>query len=863
MPAHFRKSPFADADDRGGPLAGCAIVECGEGIAAAFAGRLLVDLGAEVIKVEPPEGDVMRRRGPFRGDLPDPENSGLFLYLNAGKRGITLDLRTSGERDALHRLLGGAGVWLHNVPPYERSRLGLDSAELCRTFPELIVAAVSAYGGSGPRANYRAYELNAFHASGAGAVNPFDSPYPDLAPLKVFGSLAEFEGGLNTAMAALAAIWHRLADGRGQAIDVSEQEALAATLEFNFVFYAYAGIESTRFGSRRSGPWFIAGCADGYVLFSFVYEGDWQRFVEWLGHPQWTNDPDFADLTSRGVNSKKLRPLIEEWVRSWKVRESVRAGARAQCRYRAAVHDGGRVPRRATRRAGVFYAGSRRGPDAHSLLVPGYPFKSTASIWTPRGKAPRLGEHNQLIETFAPDDKRAQVDGAGERPWDVQFAAPFKPPSQPAPPLAGVRVLDFMQLWVGTFCSLQLAHLGAEVIRVESSLRPCQQRGLPPFADGKPGINRAGIFNQWNQGKRSLQLDVRNPDGLEIARRLVRHCDVVTENFAVGAMERMGLGYAKLRDLRKDLILLSITGNGQTGPYRNDVSYGTTAGALSGIYGLCGYEGFEPLEPRWICAESVAAVTGAMAVVAALIHRARTGSGQHIDLAMLEATEMVMAEGLLEFAMNGAEPRRLGNRDRWMAPHNCYKAKGGDLEWVTIAVGSEREWQALCGAIGHPALAGDPRFCSAAARKRNEDQLDAIITAWTRPRDRWEITALLQAAGVAAIPTMNSKDLAGDEHLLQRGFFPRVEHPEVGHRLHTGIPWTMSGTPCTVQRAAPLFGADTDSVLQPGAGPVGRRNQASARIRRAHVILVLLWVGWRGEDQAILVLSLRSPYKPG
>jgi crotonobetainyl-CoA:carnitine CoA-transferase CaiB-like acyl-CoA transferase len=149
-----------------------------------------------------------------------------------------------------------------------------------------------------------------------------------------------------------------------------------------------------------------------------------------------------------------------------------------------------------------------------------------------------------------------------------------------------------------------------------------------------------------------------------------------------------------------------------------------------------------------------------------------------------------------------------------MAPHNCYKAKGGNLEWVTIAVGSEHEWRAFCRAIGNPALAGDLRFCSAAARKRNEDQLDAIITAWTRPRDRWEITALLQAAGVAAIPTMNSKDLASDEHLLQRGFFPQVEHPEVGHRLHTGIPWTMSGTPCNVQRAAPLFGADTESVLR-------------------------------------------------
>ncbi len=409
------------------------------------------------------------------------------------------------------------------------------------------------------------------------------------------------------------------------------------------------------------------------------------------------------------------------------------------------------------------------------------------------------------------DQPDAKAD-AGQLPPRIEFSHPPQT-ATPAPPLAGVRVLDFMQLWVGTFCSLQLAHLGAEVIRVESSQRPCRQRSLPPFADGKPGPNRAGIFNQWNQGKRSIQLDVRNPQGLEIARRLIRECDLVTENFAPGALERMGLSYAALREIRPDIILLSVSGNGQTGPYRNDISYGTTAGALSGIYGLCGYEGGEPLEPGWICAESVAAVTGAFAAVAALIHRDRTGQGQHIDVAMLETTEMVLAEGLMEFAMNRREPRRMGNRDRWMAPHNCYKTKGGPLDWVTIAVGSESEWHALCGAIGQPSLADDPRFCSAEMRKRNEDQLDAIITAWTQPRDRWEITGILQAAGVAAIPTMSSKDLAEDPHLAQRGFFPQLDHPEVGRRIHTGIPWTMSGTPCRVQRPAPLFGADTDEVL--------------------------------------------------
>jgi crotonobetainyl-CoA:carnitine CoA-transferase CaiB-like acyl-CoA transferase len=699
------------------------------------------------------------------------------------------------------------------VAPADRASVGLDSPALCAAFPELIVATVSAYGDSGPRANYRAYELNAFHSSGAGSVSPLTSPYPELPPLRLFGNPAEFEGGLHAAMVTLAALWDRLQSGRGQAIDVCEQEALAATLESNFVLYTYAGVESSRFRPRRPGPWFIVECADGYVLFSLLYENDWVRFVEWIGHPQWTKEPDFANTMSRGRNMAKLQPVVQEWARRWKVHELF-AQARA--------HSVAIVP---LSRISDVYADEQfaareffvplpsRSPGDKMLLAPGAPFKSTAEVWSLRRPAPRLGEHNDEIATLAVNSAASSAQMPEVHPA-VEFSGPLRPqPAAISPPLKGVRVLDFMQLWVGTFCSLQLAHLGAEVIRVESSRRPCFQRSLPPFADGKPGPNRAGIFNQWNQGKRSIQLDVRNPQGFEIARRLAARCDVVTENFGSGAMQRMGLDYAALRAAREDIILLSVTGNGQTGPYRQDISYGTTAGALSGIYGLCGYEGGEPLEPGWICAESVAAVTGALSVVAALIHRALTGQGQHIDVAMLETTEMVMPEALMEFAMNGREPKRLGNRDRSMAPHNCYKTRGGPLDWVAIAVGNEREWHSFCAAIGQPLLANDARFASAQQRKRNENELDAIITAWTHPRDRWEITELLQAAGVAAIPVMSSKDLAEDSHLAQRGFFPQLDHPEVGRRIHTGIPWTMSGTPCRVQRPAPLVGADTEEIL--------------------------------------------------
>ena len=798
-----------------GPLAGARVIECGEGVAAAFAGRLLADYGADVIKVEPPGGDLTRRRGPFRGDVADPEESGLFLYLNANKRGITLDLHSPSGRDQLERLLSRADILVHNVAPADRASLDLESTPLCAAYPALIVAAISAYGDTGPRAKWRAYELNAIHASGAASLNPMASSHPELPPLKMFGHQAEFHGGLTAAMVTVAAFWHRLQSGCGQAIEVSEQEAIAATLHSNFVSYTYGGIESSRLTKRRVGPWFIAKCADGFALFSLLREEEWQRLIPFMGNPAWSADPAFATLEDRARNVAMLHPRIEQWTRKWKVRDLFEQ-ARAHRIPIVPLSTMGDVYADPHLRArGFFVPLPLRDRQDPQLMVPGAPFKSTLDSWSVRRPAPHLGEHNDETLSESPAQApRIEMFTAGETPAATsEFGGTGPRSNMQGPPLAGVRVLDFTQLWVGPFCTQQLAHLGAEVIRVESRTRPCLQRTVPPFADGKSGLNRSGAFNQWNQAKRSIQLNLRNPLGLDIARRLVRHCDLAIENFGPGAMARMGLGYASLRELRGDIILLSISGHGQSGPYRNDISYGTLTGALGGYCGLCGYPGMEPMEPGVIYAEPTASTFGALAAILALIRRARTGQGQHIDLSMLETLAPTLVEGLLEFAMNGREPGRMGNHDQLMSPHQCYKAKGDALAWVAIAVGSDGEWRALCQAIGQPSLAQDPRFTTAELRKRNEDELDRIITAWTRERDRWEITRILQESGVAAIPTMTNKDLVHDPHLAQRGFLVQLEPREVGRRIHAGIPWTMSGTPCTVGAPAPLLGADTDDVL--------------------------------------------------
>ncbi len=780
------------------PLAGVEVVECGQGVAAAFATKLLAMLGAEVIKVEPPGGDITRRRGPFFHDADDPEASGLFLYLNADKYGVVLDLHSVSDRSRLDDLLAQADIFIHNIPVPERAALKMETDAVCRSHPGLIVAAISPFGDHGPYAHYKAYEINVAHASGMASVGPGGSPFPELPPLKLFGQQAEFQGALNAATAVAAAYLHRMKTGAGQAIEVSEQECMAAILEGTLVQYTYAGREATRLGRYAYGPRALFPCADGWMHMNLAEEAQWQRLVELMGNPEWAQEEIFKDRFLRAANRDALEPLLADWTRNWKMLDLYLA---AQARH---------IPVAPVNRASDVYAdGHLRArnffgrlplPNSNAQIVevPTVPFKSTATGWRLSRAAPRLGEHQQEILA---SHKR--------RPVAVDEA----PRLSGEGPLSGIRVLDFSWVWAAPFSTMQLAYMGADVIRIESAKRLCVARGLPPFADRQPGPNRAGLFNQWNQGKRSVQLNLAMPQAAAIVYDLVRHCDVVVENFSPGTITRMGFGYEVLRQHRPDLIMASLSGYGQTGPYSRFVNYGPQIGSQSGLYAMTGYPQDRPREGPVAYGDPSMGLLTAYLINAALIHRARTGQGQYLDVAMWEVLEMLSPEMLLEFAMNGRDPSPIGNHDPIMSPHNCYKALGDAEKWVTIAVGSEAEWRALCAAIGQPSLADDPRFRTAPLRKRNEEELDRLITQWTSQRDRWEITEILQRRGVAAFPTLNNKDVALDPHLTQRGFLVQLEHPEVGRRIHSGVPWTMSATPCRVKKPAPLLGADTDEVL--------------------------------------------------
>ncbi len=775
-------------------LTGLKVVECGQGAAAAFAAKLFTLMGAEVIKVEPPHGDVTRLRGPFRGP-PDPERSGMFIYLNAGKLSVTLDLSAARDRGRLHALLDRADILLHNVLLADRAELGLDSAALSKAHPQLIVATISPFGDSGPRGAWRGYELNAFHAGGMASLIPLGSPFPDLPPLKIYSNQAELMGGLHAAMVAAAAYWNRTQSGGGQTADISMQECLAAMLELSLLYYTYNGIVTSRINTAYSN---VVECRDGSALITLLDEPQWQRLVGLMGNPDWARSEPFSTRVKRGINADALRALMSDLWHNWTVADLCRAvqDQRIPIAPLNRIEDVVNDPH--LRERGMFVR-FPLGDGGRGMLAPGIPFKTGVLPAVDPPRAPRLGEHNGVVfdRTPAVSSKtptRNRRTGAGG-------------------PLAGVRVLDFTHVWAGPYCTLQLAHLGAEVMRVETSRHPCINRIIPPFADGQAGVNRAGSFNQWNQGKRSLQIDLRHPRAAELACEIVRHCDVVVENFAPGVLARMGLGYETLRQYKPDLVMLSISGYGQYGPYRDYVSLGQQTAARAGMFWITGYPNDVPRQVGISYADPVAGVFGAFGIISALLHRDRTGEGQHIDLSMWETLEMMLAESIIEYDLTGRQPERMGNHDKWIAPHEAYRAAGDAEQWVTIAAPTEAEWQRLCHAIGQPRLADDPRFRTAELRKRNEAELDEIITSWTRTRDRWEIAQTLQQAGVAAFPTLNNRDVASDTHMRARGFLLERDHPEIGRRTHAGIPWTMSGTPCSVRAAAPLLGADTDSIL--------------------------------------------------
>jgi crotonobetainyl-CoA:carnitine CoA-transferase CaiB-like acyl-CoA transferase len=407
--------------------------------------------------------------------------------------------------------------------------------------------------------------------------------------------------------------------------------------------------------------------------------------------------------------------------------------------------------------------------------------------------------------------------------------------------LQGVRILDFTRLGFGAQATLICGALGAEVIRVESTTRPDPIRVMPPYvpepgdrgegfgaatlanATAAASPNRGGIFYKYNTGgKRSITVDARHPKGLGLLRDLVAVCDVVTESFAAGTLERWGLGYEAQRAIRGDVVYVSMCGFGHEGPDTKHVTMGPTAQALTGLTFMVGLPSRPPAGWSFSYLDHVGGYLGAVAILAGLLHRARTGEGQHLDVSQLEPATALSGALLLDAELNGRPSRRAdfptGNRRPTSAPGNAYPAAGDD-KWVVISCRTDAEWRALVDAMGSPSWAEDPAYATFAGRQAHADALDARIGEWTSSQDRYDVMALLQAHRVPAGAVQDAADrLERDPQLAARGHFTMLGNAEVAPLPLEGLPVHLTGTPAhtggRLRRGPPLLGEDTDAVLE-------------------------------------------------
>lgn len=383
-------------------------------------------------------------------------------------------------------------------------------------------------------------------------------------------------------------------------------------------------------------------------------------------------------------------------------------------------------------------------------------------------------------------------------------------------PLEGVRIIDMTVAVAGPIAGQVLGDMGAEVIRVEPPFgRPLAGLHVAPPREGAPDrpYNRILLYNDFNRSKLGLTLDLTKEKGRETLLRLVAISDLVIENMSPRVLPGLGLDYARLREAREDIILVSMPAFGATGPLRDRTAYGPGIDAMSGLSWLSGYAGRGPLKPGNYYCDQNAGLLAAFAALAALSYRRRSGRGQHVELSMLEGELQLVGEALLDYAMNGRVQGRMGNRYPYMAPHGAYPCAGDD-RWLAIAVGSDGEWQALCEVMGRPELGWDQRFADVVSRVRHREEVDAVVAAWTRSQEHGEAQRRLQEAGVPAGAALTASELFEDPQLRARGYFRTIEHLEAEAMPHGQVAWRLSATPSLPERPAPCFGQHNDHVLR-------------------------------------------------
>jgi crotonobetainyl-CoA:carnitine CoA-transferase CaiB-like acyl-CoA transferase len=782
-------------------LTGFRVVELAESVAGEYCGKLLADFGAEVIKVEAPGCGCRTRAmapiiGSDAGGAADCESSALFAYLNTNKKSVVL----GPNSDRVHEIIGTADAVITD---------GTSWAPIwAEQHPSVVFCAITPFGRGAGAEFDNAKSINVFHASGWGYHTPSHAD-PARPPLQGPGRfLADYEAGLDAALCVAAALFRLLHTGQGEFIDISQHAVLVSRADCILGRFITGEVpaDGVRGDYDQLGPASFFACADGFVYLYMTSRAHWLGVKELMGHPEWLDgfDDDWLEFSVTAEKVAEFQSGFAAWVRDL-AKEA--AADRAQRLGVPLVPVNGAVDLHSSpqyRHRGFFQ--NVRHPVLGVAAYPTVPYELGASPAEISSPAPTLGQHTELVLDGL-DTPHAQP---------AVKSAQLKPPGNPrGGPLQGVRVVELTKVWAGPYAGKLLALLGAEVIKIETACLPEEMR-----AYGGTDINHAPFFLSVNPEILSVDLDIKTPEGIARLRELIARTDIVINNLRPGAMERQGLGYEQLREIKPDIISVSIKMWGNDGPLGHQTGYAPCFAALAGLASLVGYAGGPPLGASMRYGDSTVGAAAAYAAVVALLHREVSGAGQFVDVSAVETLSSMIGDCLLEQSLTGKRLGPDGNNHFDMCPHGCYPCSDGS--WVSVAVANDVEWRRLCDVLGATALA--ERYPTMEDRRAHSEALDDDLAHLTQDRDAEQLAHCLRAAGVAASKSATAVDVIGDQRLWERGLYRFVTDHREGQRPILGPSWRMARAPARIERGAPDLGEDNDYVLHEvlGAGsPTG------------------------------------------
>ncbi|MDQ1336038.1 MAG: hypothetical protein QG552_2988 [Thermodesulfobacteriota bacterium] len=786
---------------------------------ASLAGKLLADLGAEVVKVENPRLDRSRAQGPFLTGAGEKAQSLRWMGCNLGKQSLQLDVDSQSGCSALAELVSVADIFLESTPPGYLARRGLDYGKLSRANPSLVMVSITPFGQTGPYRSFLGDELVLWAMGGMLYV----TGQQDSPPVQISVPQAYLVAGAYAALSAMIANIYCLRTGQGQHVDLSVQACIPWVAQTAPDYWpCFKGIqrrggtgwtipsEVEQAGLRRTTIW---RCRNGHVCAYLIAGGPAEKMnaalFQWMREKGF-NPPDMEGMSwdyfgLRRMKQCSLDEIEDEMARFFRGLDKERLFAEGQKRGVMVypVMDVGEVLGNEHLKSRLYWCNIAIS-DAHRLNVPSRWVHFSLTPLKGAEPAPALDQHSgSLGERWKSARKREPV-GPG---------APNR--TRPKQPFEGLLVADFSWAVAGPLTTRYFAEHGATVVRVESRDLKSMDivRAVPPYYGDNPSLEGSGLFHRLNVNKLSMCLDLGTPGGRELAKRLALRADVLVENFRPGVMEKWGLDYNSLSFQNPALIYLSSTNLGQTGPLSSYGGFGNLLTAYAGFYSLTGWPDGEQLPLPGAYSDYIAPILSGLALMAALRHRDLTGEGQYIDISQMECSLQMLCLPLVHQGSGGTPWPRMGNRSPYACPHGVFPCLGRD-RWCAISIQGDQQWRAFKDALGKPEALESDMFSTNEDRVQNQDDIEKEIGIITSAMPAERLMRSLQEHGVPAGLVATSEDLFMDPQLNSRGYYQKMRHPLIGDHWIMQSPAVFDHTPQLMKRHAPCLGQDNESVCR-------------------------------------------------